>query len=75
MSRTFQIDFLPESLATGIGSLPYLDSEEAMALIFSELPDIPHWPQLPQQGKQEHFVHQFLQPLVDCGMLITKGDR
>ncbi len=75
MSRAFQIDFLPEGLATGIGSLPYQDPEEAMALIFSNLPDIPHWPQLPQRGKQEHFVHQFLQPLVDCGMLITKGDR
>ncbi len=75
MSHAFQIDFLPESLATGIGSLPYLFPEEALALVFTALPDIPNWPQLPQQGKQEHFVHQFLQPLVDCGMLTTKGDR
>lgn len=75
MSRGFQIDFLPEGLATGIGSLPCLDPEEALALIFTDLPDIPHWPQLPQRGTQEHFVHQFLQPLVDCGMLVAKGDR
>ncbi len=75
MSDVFQLDFLPDGLATGIGSLPYQDPEEALALIFSNLPDIPHWPQLPQRGKQEHFVHQFLQPLVDCGMLVVKGDR
>jgi len=75
MSSAFQINFLPEGLATGIGSLPYLDPEDALALILTDLPDIPHWPQLPQRSKQEHFVHQFLQPLVDCEILIAKGDR
>ena len=30
MSSAFQIDFLPEGLATVIGSLPYLDPEEAL---------------------------------------------
>ncbi len=75
MSSRFQTGFLADGLATGIGSLPYLDPEEALALIFSYLPDIPHWPQLPQRGKQEHFVHQFLQPLVDCGMLVSEGDH
>ncbi len=75
MSRRFHTDFLPKGLATGIGSLPYLDPEEALAHIFTELPDIPHWPQLPQRGKQEHFVHQFLHPLVDCGMLVAEGDH
>ena len=66
------MDFLPEGLATGIGSLPFLGAQEALALIVAELPDIPHWPQLPQRGAQEHFVHQFLQPLVDCGMLAAE---
>ena len=75
MSHGFKIDFLPEGLATGIGSLPCLDPEEALELIFTDLPDIPHWPQLPRRGKQEHFVHQFLQPLVDCGMLGVEGDH
>jgi len=69
------MDFLPEGLATGIGSLPYSDPEEALELIFNDFPDIPHWPQLPQRSKQEHFVHQFLQPLVDCGMLVAEGAR
>ena len=75
MSPGLQIDFSPEGLATGIGSLPYLDPEEALALIFTDLPDIPHWPQLPKKGRQEHFVHQFLQPLVDCGTLVAQGDQ
>ncbi len=75
MESSIQKDFLPEGLATGIGSLPYPDPEEALALIFADFPDIPHWPQLPQRSKQEHFVHQFLQPLVDCGMLVAEGAR
>jgi hypothetical protein len=75
MSSRFQIGFLADGLATGIGSLPYLDPEEALELIFTDLPDIPHWPQLPQRGKQELFVHQFLQPLVDCGMLVEEDDH
>jgi hypothetical protein len=69
------MEFLPKSMATGIGSLPYLEPEEALPLIFSTFPDIPHWPQLPQRGRQEHFVHQFLKPLVDCGMLVAEGNN
>jgi hypothetical protein len=68
-------NFLPECLATGIGSLPFTDPEAALDLILAELPDMPHWPQLPQRGEREHFVHQFLQPLLACGMLKTEGRR
>ena len=75
MSSRLQIGFLADGLATGIGSLPYLDPEKALALIFSYLPGIQHWPQLPQRGKQEHFVNQFLHPLIDCGILVTEGDH
>jgi len=75
MSDEFQIAFLPECLATGIGSLPFTDPQEALSLILSEMPDIPHWPQLPRRGEAEHFVHQFLQPLLDCGMLAAEGGR
>lgn len=74
MSRASQIDFKPEGLATGIGSLPFLDPAQALELICTDLPDIPHWPQLPLLSKQEHFAHQFLQPLVDCGMLMARDD-
>ncbi len=73
MGNEFQIYFLPECLATGIGSLPFVDPQEALQLILAEMPDIPHWPQLPRRGEQEHFVHQFLQPLLNCGMLKTEG--
>jgi hypothetical protein len=70
-----QTAFVPEGTATGIGSLPFTDPEAALDLIFAELPDIPHWPQLPRRSEKEHFVHQFLQPLTDCGMLTAEGRR
>jgi hypothetical protein len=70
-SRSF---FEPEGLATGIGSLPFTDVHKALDLIWAELPEIPHWPQLPRRGKMEHFINQFLQPLVDCGMLVQYGN-
>jgi hypothetical protein len=65
--------FEPAGLATGIGSLPFTDARQALDLIWAELPEIPHWPQLPRRGKMEHFINQFLQPLVDCGMLVQHG--
>ena len=67
--------FHPCGLATGIGSLPYTKPEDALTLIMEELPEVPHWPQLPLRDKQEHFVHQFLQPLVACGMLVLRDQR
>lgn len=66
--------FEPAGLATGIGSLPFTDAWQALDLIWDELPEIPHWPQLPRRGKMEHFINQFLQPLVDCGMLVQYGN-
>jgi hypothetical protein len=75
MADAFPTNFLPECLATGIGSLPFADPEAALDLIFAELPDMPHWPQLPRRSEREHFVHQFLQPLMNCGMLTADGKR
>ncbi|MFO8085427.1 MAG: hypothetical protein R6U27_14035 [Desulfobacterales bacterium] len=66
--------FEPSAMATGIGSLPYTTTSKALDLIGKYLPKIPHWPQLPKRGRVEHFVCQFLQPLVDCGMLVSTGD-
>jgi hypothetical protein len=62
-------------MATGIGSLPFDNPEKALALILAELPEAPHWPQLPRRSSREHFVYQFLQPLVVCGMLVPRGNR
>jgi len=39
------------------------------------LPDIPHWPQLPRRSPKEHFIHQFLHPLVACGLLGEQAGR
>lgn len=67
--------FYPRGMATGIGSLPFEDPDEALALILSECPECPHWPQLPRRGPKEHFIHQFLHPLVECGLLVYPSDR
>jgi hypothetical protein len=61
--------FAPCGLATGIGSLPFIETPEALAMIRTYLPAIPHWPQLPRRGSSENFVFQFLQPLVDMKLL------
>lgn len=67
--------FEPCGLATGIGSVPLTGPAEAVALIKKYLPDIPHWPQMPARGRQEHFVNQFLGPLVKTGLITVKDDR
>lgn len=59
----------PYRTATGIGSLPYTDEERALAIIFKNLPTVPHWPQLPNLGKSEGFIEQFLFPLVKTGVI------
>ena len=65
--------FNPSGLATGIGSLPFTDPEQAIKFIRRYFPAIPHWPQMPRRGMEEHFVFQFLQPLVDAGLLVAKN--
>ncbi|OAT81818.1 hypothetical protein [Desulfotomaculum copahuensis] len=67
--------FAPGGLATGIGSLPYLEPGQALPLIFSHLPQIPHWPQLPRRGGREGFVFQFLNPLLAAGLLSIEDGR
>ncbi len=43
---------------TGIGSLPYLDAEEACRLILGTV-DIPFWPQLPRLSFREFMIPQY----------------
>lgn len=69
------MSFRPGGLATGIGSLPFTDPSDALRLIKKYLPDIPHWPQLPSRGRQEHFVNQYLRPLVKADLLVDDGDK
>ena len=61
-----------KGLATGIGSLPHKDAEEALGLIFKYLPDIPFWPQLPRRDIREGMVAQFTEGL-PCIKLTDKG--
>ncbi|MEW6623335.1 MAG: hypothetical protein AB1420_09445 [Bacillota bacterium] len=55
--------------ATAIGSLPHKHPEQALELIGQYVPDIPHWPQLPNRGLKEHFVFQYLGMLVELGLI------
>jgi methionine synthase II (cobalamin-independent) len=48
-----------KGLATGIGSLPHKTPEEALDLIFTYLPQVPFWPQLPKRDVREGMVAQF----------------
>lgn len=40
----------PAGVATGVGSLPGEDIDDALAIVFDELPDLPHLPELPARG-------------------------
>jgi len=48
-----------KGLATGIGSLPYKNAEEASDIVFKYLSQIPFWPQLPKRSLREGMVAQF----------------
>ena len=67
--------FLPRGMATGIGSMPFTQPAPAFDLIDRNLPEVPHWPQLPRRGADEGFVRQFLDPLVRLGLLEKRGDK
>jgi len=69
------MDFCPAGLATGIGSLPFVEPGQALDLIWANMPYLPHWPQLPQRGEGEGFVFQFLSPLTKTGVLTVEGGR
>jgi len=50
-------------IATGIGSLPVTDPDEAAALSLRYLPEAPIWPQLPQRSFHEHMDGQYSETL------------
>jgi methionine synthase II (cobalamin-independent) len=54
---------MKKGLAIGIGSLPHLDAESALDLIFKYLPDAPFWPQLPKRDHCEGMVAQYSENL------------
>lgn len=52
-----------KGLATGIGSLPHLDADAALDLIFKYVPHSPFWPQLPKRDFREGMLTQFCENL------------
>ncbi len=69
------MSFQPQGLATGIGSMPFTKPQDALRLMKKYFPAAPHWPQLPSRGRKEHFVNQYLRPLVQTGLLVDDGDK
>ncbi len=59
-------------LATGIGSLPHKDTNEALDLIFRYVPHIPFWPQLHKRNMREGMIIQYSQNL-PCLRINQKG--
>ncbi len=50
-------------IATGIGSMPMVDPEEAVRLSLMYLSEAPIWPQLPQRNFREHMDAQYSESL------------
>jgi methionine synthase II (cobalamin-independent) len=50
-------------MATGIGSMPMVDPEQAVKLSFQYLYEAPIWPQLPQRTFHEHMDAQYSESL------------
>lgn len=67
------MQFKTAGLATGIGSLPHLETAPALELVKKRLPVLPHWPQLPRRTDAEGFVQQFLGALRTHGVLSAEG--
>jgi len=44
--------------ATGIGSVPFTDPEEAVSLILEAMPRVPYWPQMVRLGFREEMTAQ-----------------
>jgi hypothetical protein len=62
--------WLPAS-ATGVGSLPGTDPLETLRLVFGELPDLPHLPELPARGPGAELTGRTAALLVDLPVELT----
>lgn len=62
-------------LTTGVGSLPHLETKEAVDLIRHTFEGIPHWPQLTNQGTNEDMLNQYISPLVKLGLLTAMNGQ
>src|SRR4051812_4254505 len=55
----------PRGAATGVGSMPGHDVDEALAIVFGELPDLPYLPELPERGVGADMIGRTASLLVD----------
>ncbi|OLT42351.1 methionine synthase [Saccharomonospora sp. CUA-673] len=66
----------PQGMATGIGSMPGTDVAEAAAIVFGELPDLPHLPELPARGVGADLLGRTAGLLVDIAVdVVPTGYR
>jgi methionine synthase II (cobalamin-independent) len=63
----------PAGSATGVGSMPGDDPDEAIAVILGELPQLPHLPELPGRGPGADLVGRTAALLVDMPVQTTPG--
>ncbi len=68
MSRTSAAVALTPGLATGIGSLPYLDAREAAGVTLRCLPELPAAPQLPERTPLEGMIVQWAAALPEVSI-------
>jgi methionine synthase II (cobalamin-independent) len=61
----------PGGTATGIGSMPGTDPAEACRVVFGELPDLPHLPELPARGPGADLTGRTAALLVDLPVQTT----
>jgi len=66
----------PAGAATGIGSMPGTDAAEAAAIVFGELPEFPHVPELPARGLGADIIGRTAALLVDLAVeVVPSGYR
>ncbi|MCG8337774.1 MAG: hypothetical protein MJE63_25020 [Proteobacteria bacterium] len=61
-------------LATGVGSMPFKDPEQALDVSFGHLKESPFWPQLPQTGLLEQMDVQYSEG-IPCVKIEPEKDR
>jgi hypothetical protein len=61
-------DFVPRARATGVGSMPHVETRDALRVMFQNFPTIPYWPQLPKRDFRENMYAQFSEDLVGVQM-------
>jgi hypothetical protein len=59
--------------ATGVGSMPGTDPAEAVRIVFGELPDLPHLPELPARGPGADLTGRTAALLVDMPVELTSS--